>query len=72
VRGDRVFWAEDFSCPFLGFGKSYAIMKRIQTLVVLLGLAMGMMMLTGCNKDETSSGTASTNATPTTPAPTNK
>ena len=42
------------------------IMKRIYTLVVLLGLAMGMMMLTGCNKDETGSTPPSTNAPSTT------
>jgi PBP1b-binding outer membrane lipoprotein LpoB len=48
-------------------------MKRIYTLIVLMGLAMGMM-LTGCNKEGDQS-TSSTNApanTPTTPSSTNK
>jgi len=40
-------------------------MKSLYTLIVLLGLAMGMM-LTGCNKDETA---PAKDATPPTTAP---
>jgi len=44
-------------------------MKRIYTLIVLMGLVMGALV-TGCNKEESSGGgTTPTNATPSTPTP---
>ena len=52
-------------------------MKRIYTLIVLMGLVMGALV-TGCNKEESSGGGTSTNAPaaptppPATPPSTNK
>ena len=44
-------------------------MKRIYTLIVLMGLVMGALV-TGCNKEDSSAGGGtSTNATPPAPTP---
>ena len=46
-------------------------MKRIYTLIVLIGLVMGALV-TGCNKEDSSSGGGATTNAPTpppTPAP---
>ena len=52
------FWLLDKPTP---------TMKRFYTLIVLLGLAMGV--LTGCNKPEGGTTTTETNAPAVTPAP---
>lgn len=46
-------------------------MKRLSTLIVLLGLVL-TAVVTGCNKNDADTNSTSTNAAPVVPATTNK
>ncbi|PYJ00115.1 MAG: hypothetical protein DME25_21455, partial [Verrucomicrobia bacterium] len=63
------FTSEKFSLVLLALlVKGKLTMKRIYSLVVLMGLVMGAL-LTGCSKDESMPAAPNTNAAPAAPTP---